>query len=205
MIQALQPPITFDEFVEWLPETSECRYELHRGVIVEMPKPRGKHSKLSGNLAYDLGTAIRQAKLPYFIPKECIVRSMDGNSAYEPDVIVLDESALIDEPDWESGSIITLGKSIQIIVEVVSTNWRDDYFTKFGEYEALGIQEYWIVDYAALGGRRFIGNPKQPTFTVCQLVDGEYQLQQFRAGDRLLSPTFPDLALTVDQVFAAGQ
>jgi Uma2 family endonuclease len=205
MIQALQPPITFDEFVEWLPETSECRYELHRGVIVEMPKPRGKHSKLSGNLAYDLGTAIRQANLPYFIPKECIVRSMDGNSAYEPDVIVLDEPTLIDEPDWESSSIITLGKSIKIIVEVVSTNWRDDYFTKFGEYEALGIQEYWIVDYAALGGRRFIGNPKQPTFTVCQLVDGEYQLQQFRAGDRLLSATFPDLALTVDQFFAAGQ
>jgi Uma2 family endonuclease len=90
-------------------------------------------------------------------------------------------------------------------VEVVSTNWRDDYFTKLGEYEALGIQEYWIVDYAALGGRRFIGNPKQATFTVCQLVDGEYELQQFRAGDRLLSPTFPNLALTVDQVFAAGQ
>jgi Uma2 family endonuclease len=37
------------------------------------------------------------------------------------------------------------------------------------------------------------------------LVDGEYQLQQFRAGDRLLSATFPNLALTVDQVFAAGQ
>ncbi len=68
MIQALQPPITFDEFVEWLPETSECRYELHRGVIVEMPKPRGKHSLVSGDLAYDLGTAIRQANLPYFIP-----------------------------------------------------------------------------------------------------------------------------------------
>lgn len=205
MIQALQQAITFDEFVAWLPETSECRYELHRGVIVEMPKPRGKHSKVAGDLAYDVGTAIRQANLPYFIPKECIVRSMDGNSGYEPDVIVLDESALIDEPDWESGSIITLGKSIKIIVEVVSSNWRDDYFTKLGEYEALGIQEYWIVDYAALGGRRFIGNPKQATFTVCQLVDGEYELQQFRAGARLLSPTFPKLALTVDQVFAAGQ
>lgn len=205
MIQALQQAITFDEFVAWLPETAECRYELHRGVIVEMPKPRGKHSKVAGDLAYDVGTAIRQANLPYFIPKECIVRSMDGNSGYEPDVIVLDESALIDEPYWESGSIITLGKSIKIIVEVVSTNWRDDYFTKLGEYEALGIQEYWIVDYAALGGRRFIGNPKQATFTLCQLVDGEYELQQFRAGDRLLSPTFPNLALTVDQVFAAGQ
>lgn len=205
MIQALQQPITFDEFVEWLPETSLCCYELHRGVIVEMPKPRGKHSKISGNLAYEVGSVIRQANLPYFIPKECIVCSLDGNSGYEPDVIVLDESVLMDEPHWESGSIITLGKSIKVIVEVVSTNWRDDYFTKLGEYEALDIQEYWMVDYAALGGRRFIGNPKQPTVTICQLVDGEYELQQFRAGDRLLSPTFPNLALTVDQIFAAGQ
>lgn len=204
MLQALQQPITFDEFFEWLPETSECRYELRRGAIVEMPKPTGKHSNVSGNLAYELGAAIRQANLPYFIPRECIVRSVDGNSGYEPDVIVLDESALIDEPQWESGSIITLGKSVKIIVEVVSTNWRDDYFMKLGEYEALGIQECWIVDHVALGGRRFIGNPKQPTITVCQWVDGEYELQQFRAGDRLNSPTFPSLKLTVDQIFATG-
>ncbi len=203
MIQILQQPITFDEFIEWLPSVSESRYELHRGVIIEMPKPRGKHSKVSGNLAYDLGTAIRQANLPYFIPKECIVRSIDGNSGYEPDIIILDEPALIDEPDWESGSIITLGQSIKIIVEVVSSNWRDDYWMKLGEYEALGIPEYWIVDYAALGGRRFIGNPKQPTITIGQLVDGEYELQQFKLGDRLFSPTFPNLMLTVEQIFGS--
>jgi Uma2 family endonuclease len=198
MIQSRTQTITFDEFVAWLPEKSEGRYELHRGIIVEMPKPRGKHSKVAGDLAYDLGTAIRQANLPYFIPKECIVRSSDGESGFEPDLIVLDESALIDESDWESSSIISLGTSIKIIVEVVSTNWRDDYFTKLGEYEALGVQEYWIVDYAALGGRRFIGNPKQPTFTVCQLVQEEYEIRQFHPGDRLLSPTLPDLVLRVD-------
>lgn len=124
MIRALQPPIAFDEFVEWLPETSECRYELHRGTIVEMPKPTGKHSKVAGNLSYEMGTAICQASLPYFIPRECIVRSVDGHSGYEPDVIVLNESALIDEPQWENGSIITLGKSVKAVVEVVSTNWR---------------------------------------------------------------------------------
>ena len=48
MIQALQQPTTFDEFIEWLPETSECRYELHQGAIVEMPKPKGKHSDVAG-------------------------------------------------------------------------------------------------------------------------------------------------------------
>ncbi|MFN5206768.1 MAG: Uma2 family endonuclease, partial [Pseudanabaena sp.] len=32
--------VTFDEFVEWKPE--QGFYELHNGVIVEMPQPVGK-------------------------------------------------------------------------------------------------------------------------------------------------------------------
>jgi Uma2 family endonuclease len=203
--QLLETPVAFDEFIEWLPESSECRYELHRGRIVEMPKPRGKHSDVAGYSQGKLFTEIERLQCPWFIPKECIVRSLDGDSGYEPDVIVLDRPALVDEPRWESGSILTLGKSIKLIVEVVSTNWRDDYLIKLADYEALGIQEYWVLDYAALGGRQFIGNPKQPTFSIYSLIDGEYEVQRFKMGDRIVSPTFPDLALTVDQLFAAGQ
>ncbi|GAB4372338.1 MAG: hypothetical protein Kow00121_14570 [Elainellaceae cyanobacterium] len=33
--------VLFDEFVDWYPENSENRYELRRGVVTEMPKPRG--------------------------------------------------------------------------------------------------------------------------------------------------------------------
>lgn len=62
------------------------------------------------------------------------------------------------------------------MIEVVSTNWRDDYYEKYSDYEALGIAEYWIVDYAALGSRNFIGDPKQPTISICSLVAGEYQV-----------------------------
>jgi len=73
------------------------------------------------------------------------------------------------------------------------------------DYESLGIQEYWIVEhYLGIGGRRYIGNLKQPTLTVCTLVDGEYELQQFRGSDRLISPIFPGLALTAAQIFEAG-
>jgi Uma2 family endonuclease len=205
MVQALtQTTVTFDEFIEWLPESSENRYELHRGRIVEMPKPRGQHSDVAGFTAKKLNYAIDAADLPYFIPRECIVRSLDRNSGYEPDVIVLDRPALVNEPQWESGSIVTMGKSIKLIVEVVSSNWQDDYLTKLRDYEALGIQEYWIADYRGLGGRQFIGNPKQPTFSVYTLVDGEYEVQRFRLSDCIISPTFPELELTVDRVFAVG-
>ncbi|NDJ16928.1 Uma2 family endonuclease [Myxacorys almedinensis] len=205
MIQTLPQPISFNEFIAWYPENSESRYELHRGAIVEMPKPRGKHSQVAGFISGEAFLEIRRLSLPYFIPKECVVRSVDGESGYKPDVIVLDETAIASEPHWEKSSVIEHGYSIRLIVKVVSTNWRDDYFAKFGEYEALGIPEYWMVDYAALGGRWFIGNPKQPTLSVCELIDGEYEIRQFRGSDRLISPTFPELQLTAEQVFVAGQ
>jgi Uma2 family endonuclease len=203
--QRLQAPVHFDDFVAWLPETSASRYELHREVIIEMPKPRGKHSEVAGFIAGQLFTETTRRQLPWLLPKECIVRSLDGESGYEPDEIVLDRPALVDEPRWERESILTLGKSIRLIVEVVSTNWQDDYATKLVDYEALEIQEYWIADYLALGGQRYIGNSKQPTLTLCSLVDGEYELTQFRGSDRVISPTFPELMLTAEQILNAGQ
>jgi Uma2 family endonuclease len=87
------------------------------------------------------------------------------------------------------------------VVEVISTNWRDDYFYKLGEYEEIGIPEYWIVDYLALGGKRFIGNPKQPTISIYQLIDDEYQVSQDRGADRIVSPTVSELNLTAEQIF----
>jgi Uma2 family endonuclease len=87
---------------------------------------------------------------------------------------------------------------------VVSTNWRDDYHKKFADYEMLGVLEYWIADYLGLGGVRFIGSPKQPTLTICTLVDGEYQMRLFRGDDRIISPLFPDLELTAAQVLLLG-
>jgi Uma2 family endonuclease len=99
---------------------------------------------------------------------------------------------------------VTQGSSIPLVIEVVSTNWQDDYLRKVGEYELIGIPEYWIVDYLGLGGRRFIGNPKQPTISVYQLVDGEYQISLFRGEDNIESAAFPELKLTAQQVFQAG-
>ena len=205
MTQAILKPVTFDEFIDWYPENSENRYELHNGAIVEMPKATGEHSEVAGYLSLKLGMEIERLGLPYFVPKECVVKADNERSGYEPDAIVLDRHGTSSEPRWKKQSIITMGSSVRLIVEVVSTNWQDDYGHKLVDYEALGISEYWIADYLGLGGRRYIGNPKQPTFFVHHLVDGEYQVSLFRGSDRIVSPTFPELNLTVQQIFSAGQ
>ena len=205
MTQAILKPVTFDEFIDWYPENSENRYELHNGAIVEMPKATGEHSEVAGFLVAELNFEIRRLGLPYFVPTECVVKADNELSGYEPDAIVLDRQGTDSEPRWKKESIITMGSSVRLIVEVVSTNWRDDYGYKLVDYEALGISEYWIADYLGLGGRRYIGNPKQPTFFVHHLVDGEYQISQFRGTDRVVSPTFGQLNLSVQQIFSAGR
>ena len=205
MTQAILKPVTFDEFIDWYPENSENRYELHNGAIVEMPKATGEHSEVAGFLVAELNFEIRRLGLPYFVPKECVVKADNELSGYEPDAIVLDRQGTDSEPRWKKESIITMGSSVRLIVEVVSTNWRDDYGYKLVDYEALGISEYWIADYLGLGGRRYIGNPKQPTFSVYQLVDGEYQVSLFRGSDRVVSQTFGQLNLSVQQIFSGGR
>lgn len=204
MIQTISKTITFDEFVAWYPENSVHKYELHNGVIVEMPLGTGDHSDVTGFISGEINFEIRRLQLPYSIPGDCLLKPVRNEAGYQPDVIVLDRTALANEPRWRKESIITMGSSVRLAVEVVSTNWQDDYLVKVADYERLGIPEYWVVDYAALGGRRFIGNPKQPTISVYQLVDGEYQINQFQGDDIVESLAFPELRLTADQIFVAG-
>ncbi|MFB8794672.1 MAG: Uma2 family endonuclease [Microcoleus sp.] len=204
MIQALTKLVTFDEFIAWYPENSEHHYELHNGVIVERPKGTGKHSDLGGFLVGKFHFEIRRLHLPWSVPREYVLKPDRDESGYEPDVIVLDRQQVINEPRWAAESMIAMGSSVRLAVEVVSTNWQTDYLTKLRDYEEMGILEYWIVDYLGLGGRRYIGNPKQPTLSVYQLVDGEYDLSQFRGDDRIESAAFPELNLTAKQVFDAG-
>ncbi|WP_414530632.1 Uma2 family endonuclease [Nodularia chucula] len=200
MFQPLVEPISFEEFLEWKPENG--RYELHKGVIVEM-QPTGDHELVRAFLIRELNFEIRRINLAYSIPGQALVKAVDKKSGYIPDVLVLNTPNLVNEPLWKKSSTVSQGESIPLVVEIVSTNWRDDYFLKFGEYEEMGIPEYWIVDYAAFGGKRFIGNPKQPTISVYCLVEGEYQLTQFRGNDRIQSLTFSELNLTAEQVLQA--
>jgi Uma2 family endonuclease len=204
MIQTLSKITTFDEFVEFLPENSGVRYELHNGSIIEMAQPVGEHEEVKGFLTIKLSGLIDRLDLPFLIPNQAIVRPEDKDSGYFPDILVVNRANLINEPRWKKGSILSQGASIPLAVEIVSTNWRDDYYLKFADYEEMGIAEYWLVDYGALGGRNFIGNPKQPTISVCNLVDGEYQITKFQDDDRLISQIFPELSLTANQIFQAG-
>ncbi|MFH7029937.1 MAG: Uma2 family endonuclease [Heteroscytonema crispum UTEX LB 1556] len=176
------------------------RYELADGELIDM-EPTGPHETVSGKLATQIGIYLVTEKLPWFIPRTCLIYPFaDAATARRPDVVVLDETVLDREPLWEREPVITLGRSIKLVVEVVSTNWETDYARKVEEYALLGIPEYWIVDYRGLGGVAFIGKPKQPTFTVCQLVEDTYTQQQYRLNQSINSPLLTGLQLRLDDI-----
>ncbi len=200
MTQAIPKLVTYEEFMDWYPKNG-VRYELHDGVIVEMAPPTGDHEKVIAFLSRKLTVEFDRLNLPYGIPKTTFVKTPGAESTYSPDILLLNLDNLINEPLFQKQSTVTQAASVPLVVEVVSTNWRDDYYDKFGDYEEMGIPEFWIADYAALGGKKFIGDPKQPTFSVCQLVGDEYQFTKFTGNDFIISATFPNLKLTAQQVF----
>lgn len=201
MIQATLKPLNFEEFIAQY--GNQDQYELIDGELIDL-EPTGLHEQVIGFVTRKLHVEVDRLNLPYFIPHRCLIRVSD-DTAFRPDVIVLDKTQLIHEPLWQQQAVITSSVAIKLIAEVVSTNWQNDYARKAEDYALLGVSEYWITDYLGLGGRDYIGKPKQPTLTVCQLADDVYEKCLFRQGDTLISATFPDLRLQAEAIFAAGQ
>jgi Uma2 family endonuclease len=181
------------------------RYELIDGEVFDL-EPTGPHEEVAAFITAKLCVQIEGLNSPWFVLQRGLLRPVNtAMTAFRPDLVVVDSDALDQEPLWAEQSILTLGSSIKFVAEVVSGNWQNDYARKVEDYAVLGIPEYWIVDYAGLGGTRHIGKPKQPTLSVGVLVDGEYEIQQLRGEQAIASPTFPDLQLTADQVLRVGQ
>ena len=97
MTQAL----TKDEFIALYPENHGRRYELHNGEIIEMAQPIGKHERIKGFLAAQLTLEFSRLNLPYFMPNQTIVKPATKESGYFPDLLIINDLALIDEPLWE--------------------------------------------------------------------------------------------------------
>jgi Uma2 family endonuclease len=198
-----QKPITFEEFLTQYGE--DDRYELIDGEVFDL-EPTGPHEEVVAFIDRKLNVQIDTLDLPYFLPQCCLINPLGDWTGLRPDLVVLDRELLSSEPLWAREAIITLGKSVKLVVEVVSSNWQNDYARKVEEYALLGIPEYWIADYAALGGLEFIGRPKQPTLTICTLgEDSYYNKRRFQGSDAIISSIFPNLTLTAGQTLSAGK
>lgn len=198
-----QQLLSFGDFIVRYGDSN--RYELIDGEVFDL-EPTGYHEEVSAFTTTKICAQIDAIGLNWFVLQRGLLRPSNlGMTAFRPDVMVIDRNELAKELLWNDQSILTLGSSIKFVMEVVSSNWQNDYARKVEDYAILGIPEYWIADYAGLGGTRHIGKPKQPTLSICTLVKGEYEIQPIRGNQPITSPTFPNFKLTAEQVLKAGR
>jgi Uma2 family endonuclease len=203
MVAIARQLLTFEEFLDWN-DGSGRSFELRNGIVMPLMEPNAKHEDVVDGLSHLLGNHCRSLDLPY-IPRQgkqirLVSAPGESESSRKADIVVFAKE------EWQkmrqSSASAAAYIAPPLVIEVVSTNWRDDYRIKLNEYEALGILEYWIVDYAGLGGIEYVGSPKQPTLTINRLIEGEYQSQRYQGESAIVSPTFPQLNLTIRQIKA---
>lgn len=192
--------LSFDQFLEQCPE--DGRYELVDGKMVKILATR-IHYDVASLIMDSIKDEVRRLNLNYVVNDVAAVLTINKKGKEQgrhPDVSVINRDL------WRRDRLDYRGirEPIQLAVEVVSTNWEDDYIDKLDEYARLGIPEYWIVDYLAIGSRDYLGDPKLPSVLIFNLdAEGKYQMTRFQNSDRLISATFPELNLTVEQIMAA--
>ena len=194
--------LTFADFLEKYPDGSGI-YELVNGEIVKVEATRA-HKNVARYLVKSFDRESERLELDYIVDKDIVFRTVTASGQEQgrnPDVGVVKASV------WNSNvrSYGALTEPIQLAVEVTSTNWEDDYVDKLDEYQRLGICEYWIVDYLAIASRAYLGNPKIPTVFVYSLENSRYLVQSFTGNERIISKTFPELEITVEQIVISSQ
>jgi Uma2 family endonuclease len=187
--------LTFEEYLSYEDDTDN-RYESIDGELIELPPESEPNCFIA---RYLLFVFVSQGLVPLRLisSHECeiqvpVLRSGDAANRY-PDLIILaPEHILL----TATRMTITIDMPPpRLVVEVVSPGRigrERDYDRKRAQYAARGIPEYWIVD------------PQEQAIVVLQLESDRYlEVGVFRGEGAIVSPTFPQLNLTVQQVFAA--
>lgn len=188
--------MTFAEYLAYDDGTG-TKYELVDGELIPMALGTGEHGAISEFLNETFKAEIKRASLPWTAKDMKIglqsPRGTRWDTSRVPDVVVLPLEQWAGLKKRES--VIGLHEPPPLlVVEVVSPSTAtEDYRAKHTEYAVLNIPEYWIVD------------PGQAKVTICTLRDGAYDDQVFQDDDRIISPIFNRLSLTVTQILDTNE
>jgi Uma2 family endonuclease len=185
----LKGTYSYADYLLW--QFSE-RVELIKGKIFKMsPAPSSSHQDISMNLIRVIDkvfykTPCKFYAAPFDVRLINYKESTPENkitSVVQPDLCVICDRSKVDAKGC-------LG-SPDLVVEILSFgNSKKEMDTKFDLYQENKILEYWIV------------NPFQKTILIYVLENDRYiGLKPFLEDSKIISPTFPNLKVSVKKVF----
>ena len=177
---------TFADYLLW---QFNDRVELLKGFINKMsPAPNRKHQDLSRNIAFSLVQKLKNKTTceVYFAPFDVrlpVPSAKKDTTVVQPDICIICDKNKLDDHGCNGAP--------DLIVEILSpNNSKYDADIKFKLYEESGVKEYWMVQ------------PEAQIVLVYTLINQQYSgLKPFTLGEIIDSPLFPDLKVTVDEIF----
>lgn len=118
------------QFVEWI-----------RGVVIDMSPVSRTHDNISQFLILLLRSYLEVKPAGELFVAPYVMRASADSPAREPDLQLL----LNEHLDRDTGTYIN--GPCDLAIEIVSPeSSHRDRGEKFGEYEAAGVQEFWLID-----------------------------------------------------------
>lgn len=176
---------TYSDYLLW--QFSE-RVELIKGFITKMsPAPNRFHQVVSRNITGLFYNNFRNQPCnfyaaPFDVRLPIKLKKKD-TTVVQPDFCVICDISKLNDAGCNGAP--------ELIIEILSpNNSKHDIHTKFKLYEEAGVLEYWIVE------------PVEKMILVYTLKDGKYiGLPPQTEGDNITSPLFPDLQMSIIDIF----
>jgi Uma2 family endonuclease len=193
MIAIAKTRVTFKDYLGYFDE-SDRKYELVDGELIPMAVASGKHCDIVDRIYRLIDAEIERQKKSWIVRQGQIAvrcpRGIGLDTARIPDLTIMLKQDWLSLQDREAVIDFDLSAPL-LVIEVVSPSTKNtDYRAKRTEYAARDIPEYWIVDYS------------EGKISVLVASDGWFDVCEFFGSDLILSPTFPEIRLTPQQVFA---
>lgn len=176
---------SFEDYIVYDDDTDH-RYELVDGRLETMTPPTFLHILICDLIRDVLKAEIERLQLPLIATRESGIRTGFSKSRIV-DVCVLTREQVMSSLQ-QTG--VTNTPPVLAIEVVSPESIKRDYRYKRSEYAASGVEEYWIVD------------PLEQKVTILVLDEGLYEESVFTLQQQLISPTFRELKLTPQEVFA---
>lgn len=168
------------EFYEMIGEDDKAEF-VNGHVIMHSPVKK-QHSDASQNIFSLMKYYVQKHQLGY-VGYEKIMISLTRND-YEPDVCFFKKEK---SKDFTKKQM--LFPTPDFVIEVLSSNVNHDRIIKYNDYEAHGIEEYWIIDADSETVEQYL------------IKNGQYELQLKAQEGHITSQAIEGFKIPIRAIF----
>ncbi|MGK7905335.1 MAG: Uma2 family endonuclease [Hormoscilla sp.] len=181
--------LTFQEYLDYEGEP-DVIYELVRGKLIPMSTQTHLHTNICKFLIYKFQRYFAAQNLDLVANALATAVRTEEDSSRIPDLVVCSQTVWEQVIHRPGAGVLDFDEKPILVIEIVSSNRREDYVIKRNEYEMAEIPEYWIVD------------PKKKLVRVCANPRNKegYSFVDFAEDTSIVSREFEQLVLSVKEL-----